>query len=81
MVKEILDYLKDYPGRTEFLEDLEYMYTEGDQTWREMRDEDREQARQQENKEKDEKDEKAIGSKDKIRRVEVFHNVPQENSN
>ena len=48
------------------------MYTEGDQTWREIREEDREKARQQENKEKDKKNEKISGSKDKTQRVEVF---------
>ena len=49
MVREILDYLKDYPdrrGRTEFLADIDRMYAEDEQTWKEMKDEDREQVRQ-----------------------------------
>ena len=62
-----MDYLQDHPDRPG-----RKIYMEGDQTWREIREEDREKARQQENKEKDKKNEKVSGSTDKTRRVEAF---------
>ena len=45
LVKEVLDFLKDYPDRAirqEFLGNLEFIYGEDDQNWKEMRDADRE---------------------------------------
>ena len=83
LVKEVLDFLKDYPDRAirqEFLGNLEFIYGEDEQDWKEMRDEDRERrealrerkaaeyAAEREAKKKA----KASGSKDKDRRVEVF---------
>ena len=40
LVKEVLEFLKDYPEqgfRKEFLEDLDFIYGEDEQDWREMR--------------------------------------------
>ena len=40
VVKEVLDCLKDYSDkeiRKEFLEKVEYIYTEDEQGWRQMR--------------------------------------------
>ena len=83
LVKEVLDFLNDYPDRAirqEFLENLEFIYGEDDQDWKEIRDEDRgrrealrerkaaEYATEREAKKKA----KASGSKDRARRVEVF---------
>ena len=83
LVKEVLDFLNDYPDRAirqEFLENLEFIYGEDDQDWKEMRDEDRERrealrerkaaeyAAEREAKKKA----KASGSKDKVRSVEMF---------
>ena len=45
LVKEVQDFLKDYPDRAirpEFLGNLEFIYGEDEQDWKEMRDEDRE---------------------------------------
>ena len=45
LVKEVLDFLNDYPDRAirqEFLGNLEFIYGEDDQDWKEMRDQDRE---------------------------------------
>ena len=44
-MKEVLDFLNDYPDRAkrqEFLGNLEFIYGEDDQDWKEMRDEDKE---------------------------------------
>ena len=44
LLKEVLDFLKDYPDREirkEFLEKVECIYTEDEQDWREFRAEDR----------------------------------------
>ena len=84
VVKEIMDYLEDYPerpGRTEFLTKLQDVYTSDEQRYRRLRKVDKERKRstsdQQEedgdsNDEEDDGQEKASGSKDKVRRVEVF---------
>ena len=79
LVKEVLDFLKDYPDREirkEFLEKVECIYTEDEQDWREFRAEDREKkqalkervAAEREAK----KQAKSSGSNDEVRRVEVF---------
>ena len=77
LVKEVLEFLKDYPDRAirqEFLGDLEYIYGEDDQDWREMRRE--KEKRKKETRERKEAEEAAKkrsrGSKDKVRRLEVF---------
>ena len=81
-VKEILEYLKDYPerpGRTEFLERLDQVYTSDDRIHRELKNEDRDKCRNEderrkqhmENK-KQRKSEQASRSKENVRRVEVF---------
>ena len=83
LVKEVLDFLNDYPDRAirqEFLENLEFIYGEDDQDWKEMRDEDRERrealrerkATEYADAREAKKKAKASGSKDKVRRVEVF---------
>ena len=83
LVKDVLDFLNDYPDRAirqEFLEDLEFIYGEDDQDWKEMRDEDRERrealrerkAAEYADAREARKKAKASGSKDKVRRVEVF---------
>ena len=82
MVKEILDYLKDYPerpGRTEFLARLEEVYTSEDRLYWELKNDDREKCRNEEERKKQHlgnkkqrKSEQASGSKENIRRVEVF---------
>ena len=84
VVKEIMDYLEDYPerpGRTEFLTKLQDVYTSDEQRYRRLRKVDKERKRstsdQQEededsNDEEDDGQEKASGSKDKVRGVEVF---------
>ena len=79
LVKEVLELLKDYPERgfrKEFLKDLEFIYGEDDQEWREMKEEDKAKREVQQERKAAEKEskkrEKASGSKDKVRRVEVF---------
>ena len=83
LVKEVLDFLNDYPDRAirqEFLENLEFIYGEDDQDWKEMRDEDRERrealrerkAAEYATAREAKKKAKASGSKDRARRVEVF---------
>ena len=79
LVKEVLEFLKDYPERgfrKEFLKDLEFIYGEDDQDWREMKEEDKAKREAQQERKAAEKEakkrEKASGSKDKVRRVEVF---------
>ena len=82
MVKEILAYLKDYPerpGRTEFLERLDQVYTSEDRIYWELKNEDREKCRDEEERrrqhtenKKQKKSEQASGSKENVRRVEVF---------
>ena len=83
LVKEVLDFLKDYPDRAirqEFLGNLEFIYGEDEQDWKEMRDEDRERREALKERKAAEfaaereakKRAKASGSKDKARRVEVF---------
>ena len=73
LVKEVLDFLKDFPDRAirqEFLEDLEFFYGEDDQDWREMRKEKKEARERKEAEDAEKK--RARGSKDKVRRLEVF---------
>ena len=73
LVKEVLDFLKDYPDRAirqEFLGNLEFIYGEDEQDWKEMRDEDG--SKREALKERMAAEPKASGSKDKARRVEVF---------
>ena len=73
LVKEILEFLKDYPDRAirqEFLKNLEYMYGEDDQNWTELRQE--EKQRKKEMLERKEAEKRARGSKDKVRRLEVY---------
>ena len=83
LVKEVLDFLIDYPDRAirqEFLENLEFIYGEDGQDWKEMRDEDRERrealrertAAEYAAAREAKKKAKASGSKDRARRVEVF---------
>ena len=77
LVNEVLEFLKDYPDkpiRQQFLEDLEDVYGEEDQDWRELRKEQKAKRKEmRERKEAEEAEEKrARGSKDKVRRVEVF---------
>ena len=83
LVKEVLGFLKDFPDRAirqEFLGNLEFIYGEDDQDWKEMRDEDRERrealrerkAAQYAAEREAKKRAKASGPKDKARRVEVF---------
>ena len=51
MVKEILEYLRNYPerpGRTEFLGRPDQLYTAGDRIHWELRNEDREKCLQEE---------------------------------
>ena len=70
LVKEILEFLKDYPDRAirqEFLNNLEYIYGEDDQNWTELRQE--EKQRKKEMLERKEAEKKARGSKDKVRRL------------
>ena len=78
LVKEVLDFLNDYPDRAirqEFLGNLEFIYGEDEQDWKEMRDD---RAKKEPRKERmaaeqaAKKKAKASGSKDKVRRVEVF---------
>ena len=80
LVKEVLDFLKDYPDRAirqEFLENLEFIYGEDERDWKEMRDEDRERrealrerkAAEYAAEREAKKTAKASGSKDKARRV------------
>ena len=73
LVKEVLEFLKDYPDQTirqDFLRDLDYIYGEDDQDWREMRQEKKQ--RKKEMLERKEAEKKARGSKDHVRRLEVF---------
>ena len=77
LVNEVLEFLKDYPDkpiRQQFLEDLEDVYGEEDQEWREMRKEQRAKRKEMRERKEEEKAEekRARGSKDKVRRVEVF---------
>ena len=83
LVKEVLDFLKDYQDRAirqEFLGNLDFIYGEDDQDWKEMRDEDRERrealrerkAAEYAAEREAKKRAKASGSKDKARRVEVL---------
>ena len=79
LVKEVLEFLKDYPEkgfRTEFLKDLDFIYSDDDQDWREMKAEDKAKREAQQERKAAEKEAKkkakASGSKDKVRRVEVF---------
>ena len=49
LVKEILEFLKDYPDRAirqEFLKNLEYMYGEDDQNWTELRQEEKQRKKE-----------------------------------
>ena len=73
LVKEVLEFLKDYPDqaiRQKFLEDLEYIYGEDDQDWREMKQEKKQ--RKKEMLERKEAEKRSRGSRDKVRRLEVF---------
>ena len=79
LVKEVLEFLKDYPEkgfRTEFFQDLDFIYGDDDQDWREMKAEDKAKREAQQERKAAEKEAKkkakASGSKDKVRRVEVF---------
>ena len=79
LVKEVLDFLKDYPEqaiRQEFISSLDFIYGEDEQDWREMRQEDREKREARRERMAAEqaakKKAKSSGSKDKVRRVEVF---------
>ena len=56
--------------RKDFLRDLDYIYGEDDQDWREMRQEKKQ--RKKEMLERKEAEKKARGSKDHVRRLEVF---------
>ena len=77
LVNEVLEFLKDYPDkpiRQQFLEDLEDVYGEEDQEWREMRKEQRAKRKEMRERKEEEKSEekRARGSKDKVRRLEVY---------
>ena len=72
LVKEVLEFLKDYPERgfrKEFLKDLEFIYGKDDQDWREMKEEDKAKREAQQERKAAEKEakkrEKASGLKDK----------------
>ena len=79
LVKEVLQFFKGYPDkgfRTEFLKDLNFIYGDDDQDWREMKAEDKAKREAQQERKGAEREAKkkakASGSKDKVRRVEVF---------
>ena len=79
LVKEVLEFLKKVSRARiweEFLKDLDFIYGESEQDWREMKAEDkakREAQRERRAAEKEAKKKaKASGSKDKVGRVEVF---------
>ena len=71
LVKEVLEFLKDYPERgfrKEFLKDLDFIYGEDDQDWREMRAEDKARREAQQERKAAEKASKEESKSKRIKR-------------